>query len=239
VAERVEPAAQQVGIADRVEATTVFGQEGPFGDDVQAGKQGQAFIEDITHDMAVACVAEEFEGQQGAQGVRRGDHGRAGEAGLTDQAVKRQLGEHRQEQEQTAEPGVQGAGLEVELLDVGDVGERGSSAGRAFVIGAAWQFGEAFLVEDLRDGGRRQRLAGLVQGTADIVNREILLAQGDDVGPVQVFLGRSVGAFGGGEEEGAVGLLAELVDQGAEAGRGIAEACGDLGSGQLLDAVGA
>jgi len=33
---------------------------------------------------------------------------------------------------------VHGAGLEVELLDVSDVGDRGSGAGRALVIGAAW-----------------------------------------------------------------------------------------------------
>lgn len=162
-----------------------------------------------------------------------------GQARLADQAVERQLSERGQEQKEAAELGMQGAGLEVEFPNVGHGGDGGARTGRPFVVGAAGQFGEAFFLKNLGDGSGGQRLAGLVQGPADVIDGEVLLAQGNDLLTVLVFLGCRVRAFGGIQEKGAIGFAAELVDQGAKTGGGITEACGDLGSWQTFDAVGA
>ena len=57
-------------------------------------------------------------------------------------------GQHRQEEEQAAELGAERRGAEVELPDIGDIGDGGPRAGGTFVIGPARQAGEAFLLED-------------------------------------------------------------------------------------------
>jgi len=66
-----------------------------------------------------------------------------------------------------------------------------------------------------------------------------LLAQGDDLFAEALGLGGGFGAFGRREEELAVGVLAELVDQDAEASRGVTTAAGGFGGREALDEVGA
>ena len=61
--DHVEPVAHQSRVAGRIDAATVFGEEGSLGDDVEAGEEGQALVEDGAHDMAVACTAEELQRQ--------------------------------------------------------------------------------------------------------------------------------------------------------------------------------
>ena len=70
-ADRVEPVAHQLGIAGGLDPATVFGQERPLGDDVQAGEEGQSLVEHGAHDVTVACVAEELQGQQRPHGATR------------------------------------------------------------------------------------------------------------------------------------------------------------------------
>jgi len=74
---------------------------------------------------------------------------------------------------------------------------------------------------------------------ADVVDGEVLLAQGDDLFAEALFLGGGLRSFGRGEEELAFGVLAELVDQDAEAARGVAAAAGGLGRGEAFDEEGA
>ena len=66
------------------------------------------------------------------------------------------------------------------------------------------------------------------------MDREVLLAEGDDPLP-QAFLLARWPALAGGGEEGAVGLASELVDEDAEAARRVAEASGGLGGWEALD----
>ena len=77
------------------------------------------------------------------------------------------------------------------------------------------------------------------QVAADVVDREVLLAQGDDPIAEGIGFGRGLWPFGRGEEEVASGILAKLVDKDAEASWGIAEAASGLVTGQSLDEVGA
>ena len=48
-----------------------------------------------------------------------------------------------------------------------------------------------------------------------------------------------MGPLAGGEEELALGVLAELVDQDAEAARGVAAAAGGFGRAEALEEIGA
>ena len=56
----------------------------------------------------------------------------------------------------------------------------GREPGWAFVISPAWQASESFILEDLGDGDRTEGVALVGQITADVVDGEVLLAQGDD-----------------------------------------------------------
>src|SRR5208337_4585751 len=107
------------------------------------------------------------------------------------------------------------------------------------VIGPTWQASEAFLLDDMRDGDRAERVALMGQVAADVVDREVLLAKGDDPIAEGIGFGRGPWPFGRGEEEVATGILAELMDEDTEAPRGIAEAASGLVTGQSIDEVGA
>ena len=128
---------------------------------------------------------------------------------------------------------------QVESSDIGDLGGRRPRAGRSFVVGPARQASEALLLEDLGDGDRAERMPLVGQGAADVIDGEVLLPQGDDGVAEGIGLGRGLGPLGRRQEEGAAGILAELVDQDTEAARGIAEAAGDLGAGEAIDEEGA
>jgi hypothetical protein len=74
---------------------------------------------------------------------------------------------------------------------------------------------------------------------ADVIDGEILLAQGDNLLPEALLLGGGVGTFGRREEEGPLRVVAELVGQDAEAAGRIAAATGGLGRGEAFDEIGA
>ena len=69
----VEPVAHQRGIAGRRDPATVFGQERSLGDDVQAGEERQPFVEHRAHDVGMAGIAEELQGQERPHGAGGGD----------------------------------------------------------------------------------------------------------------------------------------------------------------------
>ena len=98
--------------------------------------------------------------------------------------------------------------------------------------------GEPFGLEDLGDGDRAERAPLVVQRAADVVDREVLLAQLDDPIAEGIGLGGGMRPLGRGDEEGALGIPAELVDEDAEAARGVAEAACRLDPREPLDEVG-
>ena len=76
------------------------------------------------------------------------------------------------------------------------------------------------------------------QVAADVVDREVLFAKVDDPIGEGIGFGRGPWPFGRGEEEVASGILAELMDEDAEAPRRIAEVASGLVTGQSVDEVG-
>ena len=179
--DRIEPVAHQPRVATRRDAATVLGEERSLGDRVQAGKQGQPFVEDVAHDVTVACGAEELQGQQRSHGTGGGDHVRSGEAAARQDPVQVGRDQVGQEQEQSAELGVERARCQVELADIGDIGGDGTGLIGSLLVAASRQFGEALFLEDRGDRRRAERLAVAGQGAADVVDGEVLLPQGDDL----------------------------------------------------------
>ena len=235
----VEPQAHQFGVGLGSHATTVLGQEASLGHHVQPGEQRQSLIEDVAHDVAVTRRAEQLQPQQAAHGVRCRNHLAAGEAGLGEDAI--QIGWHQrgEEQEQAPKAGAELAGTQIQGGDVGHGGGIGASAGRPFLVLASGQPGKALVLEDERDRHRTQGFHFPGESLADVVDRQILLAQGDDLLPEPLGFGGGFGALGRREEELAVGVLAELMDQDAEASGGVTTTAGGFGRGQSLDEEGA
>jgi hypothetical protein len=150
-------------------------------------------------------------------------------------AVQLQVDPTGEEQEQAAELGAELPRLEVELCDVGRLGAEGTGPGEAFFVRSAWESGEAFLGKESRDGDGADGMSLLGERPADVLDGEVLFAEGDDMLP-EVF----VGAVGlllacGRQEERACGVVAELVDEASEAAWGVAQACGGRGGGESLD----
>src|SRR5262249_1818658 len=134
---------------------------------------------------------------------------------------------------------VEGPRIQVELSDIGDLCRRRPGAGRALVIGAARQTSESFVLEDLGDGDRAERVPLVGQGAANGIYGEGLLPQGDDDFWEGIGLGCGLGSLGRRQEEGAVGIPTELMDQDAKAAGGVAEAAGGLGTGEAVHEEGA
>jgi len=95
------------------------------------------------------------------------------------------------------------------------------------------------LLQDLGDGHGTADDLFACEGAADIIDGEILFAEGKDPLPKEFLLGRRAWTFLGREEEAAFGVLPEAMDEDAEAGGCIAEAAGGFGSREALDEVGA
>jgi hypothetical protein len=106
---------------------------------------------------------------------------RTGKTGTLQQLLHRSGSQVRDEQKQTAKTGSEVPRVQVEFALVADLcGSRPSSAG-PFLIFAPRQASKAFLFKDLRDGGGTEFSPLMFQCSADIIDREVLLAQGNDL----------------------------------------------------------
>ncbi len=184
------------------------------------------------------ALPKSFSASSDRNGASGRDHLRAGEAAPRQELVQVGGDQPGEEQEQAAELGAEVARRQVELADVGHLGDDGARLVGPLVVDPPRQLGEALLLEDRGDGRRAERLAVAGQGAADVVDGEVLLAQGDDLLPQPFLLAGWSALAWGGDEEIAVGLTAELVDEDAEAPGRVAEASGHLGGWEAVDEEG-
>jgi hypothetical protein len=121
------------------------------------------------------------------------------------------------------------------LPHVGNLGLDGPGRIGAFFIAASGQTGETLLFEDQGDGRGGEPLSLMGQGAADVIDGQVLLSQGDD--PLKAvgipLAGTGLPAIV--DEETPLGILAEAVDENAEAAGAVAKAPGGLIGGQALD----
>jgi hypothetical protein len=126
-------------------------------------------------------------------------------------------------------------------VEVGHGRRFGLEGGRSFVIAAARQAGEALFAHEHSQGIDADSMAGQSQFALDVIDGEVLFAQGHGQLADAIAHRSPVGAgFGVLEEGGAfLGVVAEVVAENAQGVGGITEAAGDLGAGQFLDEEGA
>ena len=84
-----------------IDARGIGRQVGAFGDDVDSGKQGDGLIRHQVHDVAFALGADQFQGQETADGLRGGNHLRTGQASRGDDGLQIDAIQQRQKQEQS------------------------------------------------------------------------------------------------------------------------------------------
>jgi hypothetical protein len=231
----IEPGAHQLRITGRRDARTVLGEERPLGDYVQPGEQRQPFVEHRAHDMRVPRGAEQLQRQQAPQRVSRRDHLGARQIAGADHPLERHLHQCRQKQKQAAEVGPHAARFQIQLAHVGAVGLRGSDALRTFLVRAARQAREAFLLEHGRHRHGRSQDVFFLQGRADIVDGQVLLAQQNDLTADR--LGGLHAGTRRRREELPLGVSAELMDQLMKTPDRVAKASGDVGPRQLLNEI--
>ena len=239
LAHGIEPVTHQLRVTGRVDPATVFGQERSLGDDVQAGEEGQPLVQDHAHDMSIACRPEQLQGQERSHGRAGRDHLRSGESRFLEDAIEWNRSQHRQKEEQAAEFGPEGPRAQVELSNVGDIGRGRPRAGWRSSSARRGNRANPSSLRICADGDRAERMPLVGQVAADVVNGEVLFAQGDDTLAEGIGLGCGLGAFGRCEEEVASRILAELVDEDSEAPRGVTEAASDLGTGGSINEEGA
>ena len=165
---------------------------------------------------------------------------RAGVAGRAGQGGKVQGGQVGDGQQQPGEPGGGrgGEGGEVDDLGAGQVGVPPGS-GRADAglgLGVAQQPPEAFLGQDLPDAGAVQRPALGRQPRADLVDRQALAAQLDDLAAGGVLLRRALAAGPARLREQRELARPEVADQRRQRRRRVPEPGGGLGQRRALRA---
>ena len=108
---------------------------------------------------------------------------------------------------------------------------------RPFGILAPGQAGEAFLVQDLPDGGGAQGSLLGFENAFDVIDGEVLFAHAEDQLAGRVFLGLGMRAVLQLTEEVGLGA-AEMMTQNAKRAWGVAKAQGDVGREDAFDEVG-
>jgi len=169
-----------------------------------------------------------------------GDHLGTRQVGLADDLFQVEWAHERDKQEQAAEHGAEGAWAQVQFAHVGYGRRNGFEGGGTLVIATTGQAGEALLAHEYGQGIGTNAVACERQLALDVVDGQVLLAQGNgqlaDTVASRGMLGAGLGLL---EKGGTfVGVMAELVAEDAQGIVGVAEAASDLWAGQLLDEKG-
>src|SRR5260370_22643249 len=168
-------------------------------------------------DVGNAPGGGELEREQGQQPGDGGDDAGAGVAGRGYQGGQVEGDQVRDGQQQ---PGHGGVGAGGQGGEVGDGGGRqpgvaagGGRAGAGLGRGAAQQAAEAFLAQDVADGGAAQRGAFPRGPGADLVDRQAVTAQLDDPGAGGVLFRGALAAGDAGRGEHGELACPKVADQ--------------------------
>jgi hypothetical protein len=96
---------------------------------------------------------------------------------------------------------------EVELADVSDIRHGGTGSIGSFLVRSSGQFGKALFLQDRGDRRRTERLAFADKSTADIMDRQVLFPERDELVPQPLLLARRSSLSDGEGEELAIGAV--------------------------------
>lgn len=233
----IEPATHELWVAGRIDPAAVLGKKRSLGGAVQSGEESQSFIQRLAHHVAVASIAEELKGKKRSDGMSGRDHLGARESRLVKDLVETDLTEVRQKEKEAAELGFKAPGSQVQLANIRNGRNFGAYAGGPFVIAAPGQSGEAFLFEDHGYGSRTQFMPFFPQRPADVVDRKVPLAQGNDLISKRICFRSAVRPLGGREEEASMRVLAKLMTEDTEASLCVPEPSGRLSGREPVDEI--
>jgi hypothetical protein len=221
----------------------VVGERGLLGQDRQSGQQGGGGVGEQVVDVGHAPGGGELEGQQGQQVAGGGDRRGAGVAGRGGQGGQVEGDQVRDGQQQ---PGHGGMGAGGQGREVGDGGGRqpgvaagGGRAGAGLRRGSAQQPPEAFLAQDVADGGAAQRGSFAGEPGTDLVDRQAVAAQLDGPGAGGVLSRGALAARDAGRREYGEPARPQVAYQGRERVAGIPGGVGGLLQRGTLVQVGA
>ena len=221
----------------------VVGERGLLRQDRQAREQRGSRVGEQVIDVGHAPGGGELEGQQGQQVAGGGDRLAPGVAGRGGQRGQVEGDQVRDGQQQPGHGGVDACGQRGEVGDGGGrqpgVAAGGGRAGAGLGRGAAQQPPEAFLAQDVADGGAAQRGAFAGEPGADLVDRQALAAQLDDPGAGGVLFRGALAAGDAGRGEHGELACPQVADQRRQRGAGVAGAVGGLLQRGALVQVGA
>lgn len=188
----------------------------------------------------MAGVAEKFQCQKRAHRMPGRDHLRTGKTGLFHDLIEGEGGQVGKKEKQAAELRAESPRLKVKLLHIGYRGRLGfRPCGGAFLIPTTGQAGEAFLLKNHSHPRRAQLLIEGLQGLADVINREILFPESNDLLPHPIRFRGFLRPLTGRQKKRLLGVLPKLVAEHSETPRSIVETLGDLGGGKLVHKIGA
>ena len=152
------------------------------------------------------------------------------EAGRRGEIGQRETDEVGHEEKETAALGRELAFLKREPTDIGHRLDRGAGVLGALLVEASRQRGKAFLAQDVARGRGGHLLTALGEGPADVMDRVVLLAQGDDLLAHGIVVPHARGSADGGglEELARMGIMAETGAEHAEGAWRVAEGAGRL-----------
>ena len=131
--------------------------------------------------MALAGLIDQLERQEGEDGLECREHLGAREMGFVKHGVQRDASEVGEKEKEATERGVKGARRKVEGLDISLFGANRCGNRNALLVGPAGEFGETVLSEDTTDHGRREWGLVVGEGSGDVIDGEVLFAQGEDL----------------------------------------------------------
>ena len=233
----VGPGVHQARGAAAIDAGTVGREVGPFRDDVEAGKEGDARVEHQIHDMALAFFAEQLERQQGPHRLGRRNHFRFRQRGGAHDGGHIEIPHQRHEEEQAPDARAKRARGDTQRAHVGHGRRVRLQPVRPLVIPTTGQPGEALFPQQDRQGVDAGRVAGRRQLPLDIVDGQILLPHRDSEIPHAVTNRRGLRPmFERLEESGALaGIMAKLVTEDPEGAGRVAKAARHDVGGLALD----
>jgi len=170
IAQVLEPSAQQSDGGRAPEAIGVLREERGLGDDVEAGEEREASVEDEVRHMTLALDRRELHREGGEQRVDGRNRLGAGESGIDGESVEAEFDEERQEHEQAANAGLEGGGRELEATHVGAIGDLGAHGGRALVVPAAREPGKSFFAKHLGNRCGTELDVLFSEGVGDVVD---------------------------------------------------------------------
>lgn len=217
----------------------MLGEEASLGDGVEAAEQGEAWIGDERHDVALALDRPELEGECGTQGMAGRDHARSGQRGMLGERLDIEADEIGNEQEEAADLSGEVTRGEREGAHIGDgFGGRADGGGPLFVE-ATRQWSEALGLEHFADCSGAERRAGLLERGTDLVDRVVALSEGYDLSLGAALVGLAAGTRARCCKEFGELAAAEGMAQDAEGAGRVAEAPGDFGGRLLVEEVSA